>query len=103
MADTQTNGAAKPMPEQLKEARQQRLLLQEKLALKQLEAQARLQEIAWPWSSQTSWGWDTDLWLRARMGDPTDAGVYVPPDQPSDRRGGREWPLYQTESELGRL
>jgi len=103
MADTQTNGAAKPVREQLKDVRQQRLLLQEKLALKQLEAQARLQEIAWPWSSQTSWGWDTDLWLRARMGDPTDAGVYVPPDQPSDRRGGREWPLYQTEMELGRL
>src|SRR5215471_4664010 len=106
----QTNGHGhapvpdtRPIRDQLREARQRRLLLQEQLAARQLEAGARLAEMVWPWGAQTSWDWSTDLWLRARFATPNDPQLFIPPDQPSDRRGGRDWPLYQTEMELGRL
>src|SRR5262245_66599900 len=104
----QTNGHApppdtRPVREQLREARRRRLLLQEQLAARQLEAGKRLAEMVWPWGAQTGWGYDSDLWLRARFATPNDPQLFIPPDQPSDRRSGREWPLYQTEQELGRM
>src|SRR5262245_47310399 len=101
--DRREADSTRPVREQLREARQRRMLLEEQLAARQLEAGKRLAEMVWPWGAQTGWGYDSDLWLRARFATPNDPQLFIPPDQPSDRRGGREWPLYQTEQELGRM
>src|SRR5215471_18922078 len=52
---------------------------------------------------QQGWDWPQDLWLRARLAEPADPGSFVPPDRPSDRAGGADYPFYRTEQELGRL
>lgn len=97
---TTTNGSTetRPLREQLQEARQRRRLLEEQLAARHLQSLLEITGGADP-------GWDRygDLWIRGRLTDPSDPGAYVPPDRPSDRAGGMDWPLYRTELELGRI
>lgn len=76
----------------LKELRTRRTFLQESLAVKQLEATTKLIESFGFYDDFPS----DDLWERTR-GRRFQA---FPPSQPSDRKGGANWPLWRTEAEL---
>src|SRR5258707_9339079 len=92
---TTTNGQAKPsMPATLKEAREQRRLLQEQLTVLRLTREKKLLDSFWG-----GWGFDrfggSDFWERVRLRTDDDCRGWlaVPPPVPSDYRPAQRRPV----------
>ena len=94
------NGTLKHEPTTTDELRAETKRLRAEIRYKQAKHHAKLTESIY----YDDWQTGQDLWsrIRDRQIDYTN-GVAMPPSQPSDRRHGGNWPLWNTEIELNEL
>lgn len=91
-----------PLPKSLKEVRAERRLLEANIELQRLQAAQRLMESSLSSLYGNQWGSFVDP-RDALRGDEDYRPAYSPMSLPTDRSGGRNWPLFRTLEELSRL